>query len=275
VSKAKHAKHQRQANRTVRSSKVEAIRSSPLAEIQPIALAPVPVARSSKDSQTGGWFKASRFPDMPELVKSSRTAFILAYALAFRARWNDDAFNPFSLDLGEAVCDYENWGLSEQEFRTARDKLIGWSLATFRATAIGRKRVTIGRLVNTRLFSVLASEDSPSINGRRNGGPTDGATVHPTVHPTTYQEQRAKSKERKKGEAPRQLADWQLAKDVERLKRNIQEESNRSGSSELLCGLQEQLEKLRAEQARRGSKSSKRRKPKDDRFLNEMNGHAT
>lgn len=101
-----------------------------------------------------GWFKAMRFSQMPDLAKQSRTAFILAYALAFRARWNPSADNPYNLEIREAVCDYANWGLSEQEFKTA--KLEKASYATFRATSRG----TIGKLTTARLFSILPRESN-------------------------------------------------------------------------------------------------------------------
>ena len=106
---------------------------------------------------------------MPEVVKTSRTAFILAYALAYRARWNDSAFNPFHLQPGEAICDYQNWGLSEQEFRSARAKLEEWGFATFRAT----NRFSVGKLVDTRLFSILLGQ----VNEQRNGHSTGPATT--------------------------------------------------------------------------------------------------
>jgi hypothetical protein len=101
-----------------------------------------------------------RFSQMPDLVRQSRTAFVLLYALAFRARWNADAFNPYGLALGEALCDYHNWGLTEQEFRTAKATIKAWSLATFRATSRG----TIGKLIDTRLFSVLPAQSNEPSN---------------------------------------------------------------------------------------------------------------
>src|SRR3569833_3114020 len=119
---------------------------------------------------SAGWFKATRFAEMPQLVKSSRTAFIVAYAIAFRARWNDSAFNPFNLAPGEAVCDYVNWGLTEQEFRNGRDKLTAWGYATFRAT----NRGTIGKLVDTRLFSVLPFDSNGQSNEPSNEQTSNG-----------------------------------------------------------------------------------------------------
>ncbi len=127
-----------------------------------------------------GWFKASRNPHMSDIVKACPNAFILAYAIAYRTRWNQDAPNPFDLELGEAVCDYQNWGLTQQQFRTAKAKLEKWKIATFKST----NRGTIGRLVNTELFDVVGSRSN-----EQNNEPA-----------TTYQEQRAfKSKEKEIG----------------------------------------------------------------------------
>jgi hypothetical protein len=144
-----------------------------------------------------GWFRASRYPQMPELVKSSRTAFVLAYALAYRARWNDAAFNPFNLQPGEAICDYLNWGLSEQEFRNARDKLKEWGFATFRATNKG----TVGKLVDMRLFSVLLVESNEQRYGHSNGPAATGATdkERPEQRHTKSKEQKSRERKSLKG----------------------------------------------------------------------------
>ena len=114
----------------------------------------------AKDTPSRGWFPAIRFRDMPEMVRANRNAFLLAYIIAYRARWSLDSFNPLGLDLGEAAIDYERWGLSEQEFKTARKKLEAWKFATFRATSRG----TIGKLTDTRLFSLCASEGNEPAN---------------------------------------------------------------------------------------------------------------
>ena len=138
-----------------------------------------------------GWFKATRNPNMPDLIRTSRNAFLLAYLLAYRGRWNSDAFNPYKLQVGEAVCDYHNWGLSEQEFRNGRDKLRAWGFATFRATSRG----TIGKLIDTRLFSILASQSNEPANGQ----PTSKQRAEQRLgqRHTKNKEPRAKSQEHK------------------------------------------------------------------------------
>jgi hypothetical protein len=122
-----------------------------------------------------GWFKAMRFPDMPQLACLNRNAFLLAYIIAFRAWWHDDddKFNPINLDCGEAAIDYETWGMSRQEFRTARAVLEDHGFATFWAT----KRGTVGKLIDARLFSVLPSQSNQQGNHKS------------TIIPTTNEEQ--------------------------------------------------------------------------------------
>jgi hypothetical protein len=142
---------------------------------------------SPDDSTTStrgiGWFKAIRYPDLPALVRTSRTAFLLAYLIAYRARWSQDSFNPLNLDIGEAAIDYENWGLTEQEFRTARKNLEKWKLAQFRST----RRGTIGKLIDTRLFSILPGDLNIRPHGQTNGPAANDQRVS-SEQPTTNKE---------------------------------------------------------------------------------------
>jgi hypothetical protein len=113
----------------------------------------------------GNWFKTFRSPDALELLEYSQNAFLLLYLIAYRARWRD-GISVDGLSQGEALLgDYENIGLTEQMYRTAKLVLEKCGFATFRTTNKG----TIARLINTRVFSI--SNDSP--NGQNNGQPTD------------------------------------------------------------------------------------------------------
>jgi len=138
-----------------------------------------------------GWFKALRYPDMPALVCKSRTAFLLAYLIAYRARWSQESFNPLNLDIGEAAIDYENWGLTEQEFRTARKNLEKWNIARFRST----RRGTIGKLLDTRLFSSL-----PGVLSIR---PHEQTNSNKTNNQRAGSEQSTSNKESNKGKNQR------------------------------------------------------------------------
>jgi hypothetical protein len=112
---------------------------------------------------------------------TSRNAFILAYVIAFRARWKE-GFNRHGLEQGEAMLgDFEAYGMTEQQYRTAKAQLAEWGFATFKATGKG----TIGKLMDARLFSLLPPERNDQNNGRAtdeqrtgNGRPTSTGTLY-------------------------------------------------------------------------------------------------
>jgi hypothetical protein len=103
-----------------------------------------------------------RTEDALELLRKSPNSFLLAYQIAYRARWKQ-SLNIDNLQPGEAMLgDHKNCGLSAREYRTARKNLAKWQIATFRRT----NRGTIGRLMDTRLFSVL-NEPSDQQSGNQ------------------------------------------------------------------------------------------------------------
>lgn len=113
-----------------------------------------------------GWFKAIRSEEALELIKASPNAFIIAAVIAYRARWRDTFHHHNTLELGEAMLgDCHSYGMTEQQYRTAKQKLTDWGFATFRST----NRGTIGKLTNTRLFSVLQE----TINDQNNSLSSD------------------------------------------------------------------------------------------------------
>lgn len=135
---------------------------------------------ASSDSRLG-WFKASRHPDAMELIKANHWAFILSYVIASRARWRD-GFNRHGLEIGEAYLgDYQNYGMTEQTYRSAKKFLQKWGFAEFRTT----NRGTIGRLTDSRLFETISS----SINEQNYRQTPDKETPQST----TNQEPRAES----------------------------------------------------------------------------------
>lgn len=98
-----------------------------------------------------GWFKAMRELEPLELIKANPLAFVLAYVIAHRSRYHV-GFNRHNLALGEALLgDFKSYGMSERQYRTAKEQLAKWGFATFRTTNKG----TIGKLTDTRLFSVF------------------------------------------------------------------------------------------------------------------------
>ena len=105
----------------------------------------------SNEPQTGGWFKATRSADALELIRTNPNAFVLAFVIAHRSKWHN-GFSADNLQPGEALLgDYQNCGMTEREYRTAKMQLTKWNFATFKTTNKG----TIGKLIDTRLFNQL------------------------------------------------------------------------------------------------------------------------
>lgn len=129
------------------------------------------------DSKTHGYFKAVRSDDALELVRLNPFAFMLAYFIAYRARYRD-GFNADNLQPGEALLgDFKSYGMTEQLYRTAKRHLQKFNFATFRTT----NRGTIGKLMDTRLFDPL----NVSTNGQINDQSTDShraANGQPTTN---------------------------------------------------------------------------------------------
>jgi hypothetical protein len=128
---------------------------------------------------SAGWFKATRNPEALELIAANPNAFVLAYVIAARGRWTG-MFNPHGLTLGEALIgDFKKCGMSEQQYRTAKQQLEKWKFATFRPTTHG----TVAKLTDTRLFDIFPGHD----NGQDNGRATDAQRT-PNGRPTTNKE---------------------------------------------------------------------------------------
>ena len=104
-----------------------------------------------------------RTPDMLELIEVSPFAFTLAAIIALRARFKP-GFNPITgLNQGEAFLgDHEKYGMSLQQYRTAKKQLAKWGFATFTATSKG----TTAKLTDTRLFDVLNATANKQPNKR-------------------------------------------------------------------------------------------------------------
>lgn len=135
-----------------------------------------------------GWFKAMRNPEAMELLARNPNALVLAYVIAFRAQYSS-GFNRHHLKPGEALLgDFKNYRMTEQNYRTAKKELEQGGFATFRVTPNG----TIGRLINTRLFSVLPS----ACNGQSNRRVTDGQRAA-NGRPTTTKITKKVKKEKK------------------------------------------------------------------------------
>ena len=114
-----------------------------------------------------GWFRCHRGEMGLELLKASPHAFALLYIIAHRARWSD-GFNHHGLAIGEAfIGDHASYGMTEQNYRTAKGHLAKWGFATFKPTNKG----TVARIINTGIFDA-----SPlPANGQDSGRVTDAS----------------------------------------------------------------------------------------------------
>ena len=108
-----------------------------------------------------GWVKAMRTDDAMELIQTNPLAYVLLAVIALRSRWKTDGFNPNGLKQGEAFLgDFEEYGMSRRQYRTAVAQLDKWGFATFRPTNKG----TLAKLTSTAIFYVVHKE-----NGHQTG----------------------------------------------------------------------------------------------------------
>lgn len=115
-----------------------------------------------QNAEVKGWVRLNRSDDVMQLIRSNPLAYTLATVIALRARWRD-GFNEHGLEQGEALLgDYELYGMSEQNYRTAKAQLKKWNFATFKSTNAG----TIAKLTDKRLFEITAAPSNGLTNGR-------------------------------------------------------------------------------------------------------------
>ena len=106
-----------------------------------------------------------RSAEAMELIAANGNAFTLAYIIGYRARYSD-TFNRHQLARGEALLgDFKNYGMTEQEYRTAKEMLENHKFATFKTTNKG----TIAKLTDSRLFDPLNISDNGQSNSRATG----------------------------------------------------------------------------------------------------------
>jgi hypothetical protein len=102
-------------------------------------------------AKSPGYFEATRSADALELIRTNPLAYTLAAVIAHRARWRNTGFNPHGLQFGEAFLgDFENYGMTERGYRTAKKLLAKGEFAAFKVT----NRGTLAKLIDTRLFKI-------------------------------------------------------------------------------------------------------------------------
>jgi hypothetical protein len=138
-------------------------------------------------SASRGWFKAMRSGDVAELIRANPNAFVVAFIIAMRARYSA-SYNADGLVPGEALMgDYEMYGMTRQQYRTALSLLRKAKFATTRTTSKG----TIARLTDTRLFEVSALA-----NHQPHGQTITGGQPTPNQRVTTNKKERMNKNER-------------------------------------------------------------------------------
>jgi hypothetical protein len=118
--------------------------------------------------------KLLRSESTEELLKHP-SSFTLLALIAYRARREVPVFNPYSIELGEAMLgDPAAVGLSRQEFRTALANLQKWGLITTRATNKG----TIAKLSNKSIYDINLPTSQPATQPDNNHQPNQTSTTN-------------------------------------------------------------------------------------------------
>lgn len=108
-----------------------------------------------------GFYKARRSRAAEELLKDPK-AYVLLSLIALRA-WRTNEISVHGLQIGEALIgDHKSCGLTEKEYRCAKDRLKRGGFATFRGTNKG----TIAKLINSSVFDI-----NPEEEGEQKGEP--------------------------------------------------------------------------------------------------------
>jgi len=172
-----------------------------------------------------GFVKMMRSPDISELIEVSPLAFTLAAVIALRARFRPGV-SLKGLQPGEAFLgDFRKCGLSERQYRTAKEQLSKWRFATFRATNKG----TIAKLTDTRLFDVL----SLAGDGQRDSQPTNVATDKATPQrrlTKNGEKVQTEKTEKEGGKAPPSFA--LLEKDKSRIENSLRLERKKDSEAD-------------------------------------------
>jgi len=120
------------------------------------------------------YVKFMRSEATEELLKHP-SSFTLLALIAYRARREVPVFNPYAMQVGEAMLgDSAAVGLSRQEFRTALANLQKWGLITTRATNKG----TIAKLSNKSIYDINSPTIQPPTQPDNNHQPNQTSTTN-------------------------------------------------------------------------------------------------
>jgi len=123
---------------------------------------PVKAKGEKMSLQQNSFFKIMRSEETRELLSNDHNSFVLLTQIAFRAKRTNN-FSVHNLQPGQALIgDHESCGLTEQKYRSAKQRLENYGLATFRATNKG----TIATLTDSRVFDINATHSNEQNNTR-------------------------------------------------------------------------------------------------------------
>ena len=106
---------------------------------------------------SNGWIKLNRSENTRELQKNAK-AFTLLSVIATRAK-RTDCISIYGLSVGQAMLgDHKSYGLTRQEYRTAKNKLEKMGLATFQTTNKG----TIATILDKTIYDINQEIEQPS-----------------------------------------------------------------------------------------------------------------
>ena len=92
---------------------------------------------------------------LQHMLKRDHNSFILLTVIANRARRAKEQHPVSGLKQGQCLIgDYKNYGMSEQQYRTAKKNLEKWKIATFKATNKG----TVAKLCNSGVYDINAEQ---------------------------------------------------------------------------------------------------------------------
>jgi hypothetical protein len=110
---------------------------------------------SEPNPNEGGWLKMKRSPEFDELVEKAPLAFALLAIIARRARFMPGISPVTGLEQGCCFLgDYRKYGMSMQQYRTAKKQLDKMGFAMFFPSSKG----TIARLKDTRIFEIFNNQ---------------------------------------------------------------------------------------------------------------------
>lgn len=108
-----------------------------------------------------GFVKVGRGEATWELLED-RNAFVLLTVIALRAR-RTGGFNRHGLQIGQALIgNYKAYGMSRQEYRSAKVRLQRYGLARFRPTNKG----TVATLLDQTIYDINTATEQHTPNAQ-------------------------------------------------------------------------------------------------------------